>query len=888
MVLVTVNNTTDFSTPINKRGVLEPARIKVTRDEIPELVESNDEDSDSDDSEYADFLAMLQTPSKKEVVVAKAVVQPAKAVPVAVAKKEKKVVNKKPVKPPAITGGTSFAAMAPTTPKKKSEVSGQNASPKASSWGIYTEEKIESNDEDSDSDDSAYADFLAMVQAPSKKEVVSKKEEPVVVVQAKAVQPVKAVPVVVAEKEKKAVEKPTKTLTVALTPKEKDEVFERHATSFANLREDDLSSASSESSEESDWSSEDDDETAEDDSDYADFLAMLQAPMTKSESLGQDTVSFNENEDELSRVESIEVIPKPKATPRATPARAASMPAVKSVAAQPRPEPKYELPNMASVATLHFAKQELKKADEMDTVRSVVKDQEPTEPLPIDHFTKMGEAETEANARAAWELAESNMPIGVAYFTAKAEEDRIVREAEQKKLSEQEMSAAARHFSELAAEKEAKAAEARAGVAENMPAAIQHFTVADRAEKDKKRQSIAEMTENPPAMAAGQEYFTTKDRAEKEKKRQEIQAMIENPLPASVATEHFNKVHSVRKLEIEAMANEPAPLAVEYFTQKANVEKSKRDLMLQELNENPPEPSAATKHFAEQESKKAEGMEAARSQIRQTSEVESLPIDYFTKQGEAEMEAKAKEARELSESHMPIGIAYFTKKAAEDKIVSEASLRQLSEQESSVATRHFAKIAAEKEAKATEAQAEEDDVMPAAIQHFTVADRAKKEKKRQSIAAMKENPPAMAAGQEYFTMKDRAEKEKKRQEIQDMTENPLPASVATEHFNKVHSVRQLEIEAMMNEPAPPAIEYFTQKANEEKSKRDLMLKELNENPPEASLATQHFVAQEQKKAEEMEAQRVVLRRKARKGSSQRAQVDWQALTKQQAPQVPAY
>ena len=42
------------------------------------------------------------------------------------------------------------------------------------------------------------------------------------------------------------------------------------------------------------------------------------------------------------------------------------------------------------------------------------------------------------------------------------------------------------------------------------------------------------------------------------------------------------------------------------------------------------------------------------------------------------------------------------------------------------------------------------------------------------------------------------------------------------------------------------------KAAEEKSKRDLMLKEMNENPPEPSVATQYFARQESIKASEIE------------------------------------
>jgi len=94
---------------------------------------------------------------------------------------------------------------------------------------------------------------------------------------------------------------------------------------------------------------------------------------------------------------------------------------------------------------------------------------------------------------------------------------------------------------------------------------------------------------------------------------------------------------------------------------------------------------------------------------------------------------------------------------------------------------------------------------------------------------------------------------------------------------------------MQNEPAPVAIEYFTTKAAEEKSKRDLMLKEMNESPTEASVATQYFERQESIKAAEIEAARLATRQKIKNGSdSSQRRVDWAELTQQKAPVVPPY
>ena len=90
-------------------------------------------------------------------------------------------------------------------------------------------------------------------------------------------------------------------------------------------------------------------------------------------------------------------------------------------------------------------------------------------------------------------------------------------------------------------------------------------------------------------------------------------------------------------------------------------------------------------------------------------------------------------------------------------------------------------------------------------QRFTMMDREKKAEKRASLQEMKENPPPMPDGIDYFTKKADAERERKAAELAELKANPPPASVATEYFAKKESERQLEIEAMMNEPAPAAM-----------------------------------------------------------------------------------
>jgi len=225
------------------------------------------------------------------------------------------------------------------------------------------------------------------------------------------------------------------------------------------------------------------------------------------------------------------------------------------------------------------------------------------------------------------------MPIAVYKFTKLVEEEKACKAEEVRLLSKSSASVATKHFARKVEEESLKSVSVET---ENMPAAIQHFTLADRAEKERRRTMIEEMKENPLPMSAGQDYFTKRDRAEKERKAAEIAAMKENPPPASVATEYFNKIESQQKLEIEARAKELAPAAIEYFFRKAKEEQRRAKETLKRLEEKTPEASVATAHFAALEKKKAEDIEAARSQTRSKDPMNPLPVDYFTKMGQRE------------------------------------------------------------------------------------------------------------------------------------------------------------------------------------------------------------------------------------------------------------
>jgi len=134
------------------------------------------------------------------------------------------------------------------------------------------------------------------------------------------------------------------------------------------------------------------------------------------------------------------------------------------------------------------------------------------------------------------------------------------------------------------------------------------------------------------------------------------------------------------------------------------------------------------------------------------------------------------------------------------------------------ATKYFNMLALEKETerKRNAQKKQEQEHMPIAIQKFTVAEYVKKEKKNAKMRALRDNPPVMSPGTAYFANQMRDEKEHKRLKFQAMRDNPPPSSVTSEHFAKEPSKRQLEIEARGVEPAPIAIEYFTNKANEKR------------------------------------------------------------------------
>ena len=118
---------------------------------------------------------------------------------------------------------------------------------------------------------------------------------------------------------------------------------------------------------------------------------------------------------------------------------------------------------------------------------------------------------------------------------------------------------------------------------------------------------------------------------------------------------------------------------------------------------------------------------------------------------------------------------------------------------------------------------------------------------------MHDNPPQMAVGTAYFTKMMNNKLAEQKAEIESLQANSPPASAAGQHFEKLESQGKLEIEALMNEPAPAAIEYSTNKANEEKRAQEEAMKRTEDDPSNASVATQHFEKKKSVRLQQMES-----------------------------------
>ena len=148
-----------------------------------------------------------------------------------------------------------------------------------------------------------------------------------------------------------------------------------------------------------------------------------------------------------------------------------------------------------SVATIHFERLEKQMKDEKQAARAQ-------------------QEVVGANANAVLDEAHNyRLPIGIRKMTAKAQEDKIKRQEEALKLSQESMSNAARYFKNLEDEKrKASLASRKKGRddMDNVPIAIQKFTLADREKKLKKEAELQELRDGPPPVSVAAEHFQKK------------------------------------------------------------------------------------------------------------------------------------------------------------------------------------------------------------------------------------------------------------------------------------------------------------------------------------------------------------------------------------------
>eukprot|EP00581_Thalassiosira_minuscula_P017733 CAMPEP_0183721758 /NCGR_PEP_ID=MMETSP0737-20130205/13925_1 /TAXON_ID=385413 /ORGANISM="Thalassiosira miniscula, Strain CCMP1093" /LENGTH=912 /DNA_ID=CAMNT_0025951809 /DNA_START=117 /DNA_END=2855 /DNA_ORIENTATION=+ len=437
----------------------------------------------------------------------------------------------------------------------------------------------------------------------------------------------------------------------------------------------------------------------------------------------------------------------------------------------------------ASVATVYFAKLKVKKAIEVQALREAamerVRSKEPMQSLPTNYFNRQYIKETEyfrkedknkSQAKPALEFVDKYAPFGIKYFTAKAENDRILRESQRKQLREEQMSDAAWHFANLAE----LSVMARTGdVTETIPVAIQHFTLEDRARKEGRRLALQYLKANPPPLSNGVAHFNRQLADQREKAAQQrgkLVASIQAPLDGNSATdsttsaEYFKEIEEAKKFELEIML-------------KALVEEQSRT------------PSAA------------EQAEIIQSPHENQQPIASASTSYFK---EIE-DAKNLELEMLLNEFASPSIENFPQKTNEEKIRTGNQTRALASVGKKAAN---TKAQQDSPPPAAEIQAHHDSTA-AAYEHF---ERLEESQKVQLQMLM--NEPALPAI-EHFNQNN-ANGENKGEELAKTlrSEDQLhpSASVATIYFAKLEDTKAIETEAARVAAREAALERIRTKA----------------------------------------------------------------------------
>ena len=200
----------------------------------------------------------------------------------------------------------------------------------------------------------------------------------------------------------------------------------------------------------------------------------------------------------------------------------------------------------------------------------------------------------------------------------------------------------------------------------------------------------------------------------------------------------------------------------------------------------------------------------------------------------------------------------MTLRGIEDKHAALKAQQELSTQERSAATSHFHKKQEQEEANKASAKA---DVMPLAIQKFTLAHREETEKRRAEIEALKSSGNAqMPAAQSYFTKKAQEEKATATQDAENerLKENPV-LTAAGAHFAKIEEQKKAELEELKESPVitHAAGAHFAKIAQEEKERKAEAAKQREGGEKPNLIATDYFARKEnEEKMARMESIRI--------------------------------
>jgi hypothetical protein len=266
------------------------------------------------------------------------------------------------------------------------------------------------------------------------------------------------------------------------------------------------------------------------------------------------------------------------------------------------------------------------------------------------------------------------------------------------------------------------------------------------------------------------DHFAAESAREVEARSRALRERSESARPVAVA--HFSRLAEEegarRRSSMRDLSDGSMPVATRHFNERANEEKARRQSSMRELSD--ASMPVATRHFNEVALRKEEARSTRHLSVGSVAPLEPVPIDYFVNLYKEEGGTKASGSTPDVES-MPVATSHFTKLAreksqvkvrtpdVESMPVATSHFTKLAREKSQVkvsmdiesmplATAHFAKLEAEKTARlATEAQ--EVDMMPVAIQRFTMAAREEKLRKKASIIDAEE--VSISAAQLHFT-----------------------------------------------------------------------------------------------------------------------------------------